>query len=191
MALLNFGLPGNLVTDDGTMRVSLMRSHNLGQYGFGGGYEPGMSSETGFELGKERTFHYALVPHTGDWRQGAIYREGMEFNHPFIVRKSTTHGGMLPKRWGLLEISHPNVVLTAFSPGRDRTTVLRVYEASGQETSGVKLRMRAKIGVAHEVNLLEDSGRRLNLRNGTVQFDLHRFEIKTIKLQLLPATKGL
>ena len=51
VALLNFGPPGHLLTD-GTLMLSLLRSHNLGAYGFGGGSEPGMSSETGFELGQ-------------------------------------------------------------------------------------------------------------------------------------------
>ena len=55
--LLNMGLPGNLVTD-GTMMVSLLRAHTLGAYGFGGGYEPGMSSDSGFQLGQERIMRY-------------------------------------------------------------------------------------------------------------------------------------
>ena len=42
----------------------------------------GVSSDTGLELGKRLTFHYALVPHSGDWRQAEIFREGIEFNHP-------------------------------------------------------------------------------------------------------------
>src|SRR5206468_7732335 len=67
VALLNAGLPGNLVTD-ATLMISLMRAHNLGGYGFGGGYEPGMSSETGFELGARRTFRYGLMPHAGGWQ---------------------------------------------------------------------------------------------------------------------------
>ena len=54
VALLNFGLPGNLISGD-TLLLSLMRSHNLGGYGYGGGYEPGMSSESGFQLGKPLT----------------------------------------------------------------------------------------------------------------------------------------
>ncbi len=66
LAVLNVGLPGNVVSDD-TMMVSLLRAHTLGAYGFGGGYEPGMSSDTGFQLGQERTMRYALVPHEGDW----------------------------------------------------------------------------------------------------------------------------
>jgi alpha-mannosidase len=189
VALLNFGLPGNLV-NEGVLMLSLMRAHNLGAYGFGGGYEPGMSSETGFELGQRRSFHYALVPHAGDWRQAAVYRAGLEFNHPLLVRKAAAHAGTLPNRWGLLEISAPNVVPTALKPGADQSTVLRVYEAAGQAAPGVKIRLHARIAAAHEANLLEDSGRKLKVQNDSLQFDLHPFEIKTIKIQLNGASKS-
>ena len=107
-----------------------------------------------------------------------------------IVRKSTPHAGRLPNRWGLLAISPANVALTAFKPGPNRSTVLRVYEAAGRATSAVKIRLQARIIAAYEANLLEDSGRKLKIQNDTVQFDLRPFEIKTIKLQLLPAKKG-
>jgi alpha-mannosidase len=189
LALLNVGLPGNLVAD-GTMMVSLMRSHNLGAYGYGGGYEPGMSSETGFELGHPLTFHYALAPHEGDWRHAAVFRQGMELVHPLMVRKSAPHPGRLPGRWGLLEISRANVVLTALKPGPGQTTVLRVYEAEGESSPGVTIRFKAGITDACEANLLEDSGRPLKIEKNTVRFDLHPFEIKTIKLRLLPEKKS-
>ena len=182
VALLNVGVPGNLVTD-GVLMLSLMRAHNLGAYGFGGGYEPGMSSETGFELGQRRFFQYALVPHEGDWRQAEVYRAGLELNHPLLVRKTTVHAGSLPNRWSLIGISAPNVVLTALKPGVEEFTVLRVYEASGQTTPGVRIRLHAPIASVHEANLLEDSGRKLRVQNNSVVFDLHPFEIKTIKLQ--------
>ena len=188
VALLNFGLPGNLVTA-GTLMVSLLRSHNLGAYGYGGGYEPGMSAETGFELGQQRSFHYAIVPHSGDWRQAEVYRSGLEFNHPLVVHKAALHAGTLPNRWGLLEISEPNVVLTAFKPGPSGTTVLRVYEAVGKATPGVKLKLNAKIVTAHEANLLEESGREVKFTKNTVGIDLHAFEIKTLKLQLRAQAK--
>ena len=183
VALLNLGLPGNLMSEN-TLMLSLLRSHNLGAYGFGGGYEPGMSSETGFEIGQLRTFDYALVPHRGDWQQGAPYRCALEFNHPFFVRKASPHPGPLASRWGMLELSALNVVLTAFKPGPGRSTVLRVYEASGKATPAVQLKLHAKIDSAHEVNLLEDQGSKIRVHNDTLHFDLHAFEIKSIKLQL-------
>ena len=188
VALLNFGLPGN-VLKDGTLMLSLLRSHNLGAYGYGGGYEPGMSAETGFELGQPRSFHYAIMPHAGDWRDAKVYRSGWEFNHPLVVHKAGFHAGALPNRWGLMEISAPNVVLTAFKPGRHGTTVLRIYEATGKATREVKVRLDAKIKAVHEANLLEDSGREVKVTKNTLDFDLHPFEIKTFELRLRTLAK--
>ena len=99
------------------------------------------------------------------------------------MRKTTVHAGSLPNRWGLIEISAPNVVLTALKPGVEESTVLRVYEASGQTTPVVRIRLHARIASAYEANLLEDSGRKLKVQNDSVVFDLHPFEIKTIRLQ--------
>jgi alpha-mannosidase len=183
LALLNIGLPGNVETD-GTLMLSLLRSHTLGAYGFGGGYEPGMSSDSGFELGKERTLQYALVPHSGDWRTSGIYREGLEFNNPLVCRKVRPHAGPLPNRWGLLEVSPPNVVVSALKPGRDGTTVLRVYEATGRPVAHVKIAFGTKLLSARECNLLEDPGQERKTERNFVEFDLPAFGIKTFALKL-------
>ena len=183
VALLNRGLPGNNVAD-GTLMLSLLRSTRIQSYGEGGGYERGMSSETGLELGQERTFHYALLPHAGSWRDAQVSRAGMEFNHPLFVRKATAHPGTLPKRWGLLEVSAANVVLSSFKPGQDGATILRIYEAHGTPAQGVTIKLHARILSACEANLMEDSGRRLKVVNDSIAFDLHPFEIKTLKLTL-------
>ena len=126
----------------------------------------------------------------GAWRDAEVYRAGMEFNHPLLARKVAPHPGLLPGRWGMLEVSHSNVVLTALKPGQVNATVLRVYEAAGQATSGVKIKLRARVAGANEANLLEDSGRRLKIQTDTVQFDLRPFEIKTLKLQLDRQKRG-
>jgi alpha-mannosidase len=186
VALLNRGLPGNNVIG-GTLALSLMRSARINAYGYGGGYGPGNSSDSGFEIGKELTFDYALVPHAGDWREAGVYRAGMEFNNPLLARKVSKHPGILPKRWGLLEVSHLNVVMTALKSGRDGSAVLRVYEASGRPTAGVKLKLNAKITSAEESNLIEAAGRQLSAQDDTLQFDLRAYEVKTFKLQLKPA----
>ena len=188
VALLNFGLPGNLVTD-GTLLLSLLRAHNLGAYGYGGGYEPGMSAETGFQLGQPRSFRYAIVPHSGDWREAKLYRAGLEFNQPLVVRKADLHAGTLPKRWALLELSAPNVVLSAFNPARGGGTALRVYEAEGKATPEVRMRLSASLEAAHEANLLEEEGRAVELTENTLAFELRPFEIKTFKLQLRTLAK--
>lgn len=135
LAVLNRGLPGNL-TVDGTMLLSLARSTRITQYPSHGGYEEGMSSDTGLSLGKEWVFDYALVPHRGDWRQAKIWRQGLEFNRPLMARKATPSAGPLPKRFAWLDVSHPNLVVSALKPGPEGSVIVRVYEAEGRGASG-------------------------------------------------------
>jgi alpha-mannosidase len=186
VAVLNRGMPGNLTTD-GTMMLSLARATAIVAYGFGGGYGPGMSSDSGFEFGKQLTFDYAVVPHAGDWREAGIYRAGLEFNNPLIVRKVLPHAGSLPKRWGLLEVSHPNVVLSTLKPGPGGAAILRIYEAAGTPSPQVKIGLKARLLSAEEVNLMEDPGQKLPVANDVVTVDLGPFQIKTLKLQFQPA----
>ncbi len=183
LALLNIGLPGNLVTD-GTMMVSLLRAHTLGAYGFGGGYEPGMSSDSGYQLGQERTMQYALVPHAGDWRDAGVFRDGLEINHPLICRSVAPHPGNLPGRWGMLDVFNPNVVVSSLKPTSDGEVALRVYEASGRPAPGVTIKLRANVRSARDANLLEDAGADVKTEGNSVQVDLTPFEIKTIRLRL-------
>jgi alpha-mannosidase len=185
LALLNRGIPGNNVAD-GTLMLSLMRSASISAYPFTGGYEPGVSSDLGLELGINRTFNYALLPHSGDWRVAEVYRAGLEFNNPLIVSKVAQHAGVLPKQWGLLEISQPSVAVTSLKPSRDGGVVLRVYEASGQQLPEVKIKMHAGVASAVEANLMEDPGQKLDVHDDTLKFALGPYEIKTLKLGLEP-----
>ena len=189
VALINRGLPGNNVAD-GTLMLSLMRSARISAYPFFGGYEPGVSSDLGLELGVKRTFDYALVPHEGDWRAAEIYRAGWEFNNPLAVRKVSSHAGSLPKRWGLLSVSKRDIVVSALKPGRGGSIVLRVYEAAGRPRSSIKIKLNAGISSAREVSLLEDGGAELEVVDDTLQFDLDPYQIKTFCLKLLPLNAG-
>ncbi len=141
LTLLNIGLPGNLVTG-GTMIISLLRAHTLGAYGFGGGYEPGMSSDSGFQLGRERTVRYALLPHAGDWREARVFRDGLEFNHPLVCRKVTSHEGSLPPRWGLLEVSNPHVVVSALEARAGRSRGLAILRGRWSTGPGSEDRLQ-------------------------------------------------
>jgi alpha-mannosidase len=133
------------------------------------------------------TLQYALMPHAGDWRDAGVSRAGWEINNPLIVRKVTGHAGGLPHRWGWLEVSAPNVNLSALKPGRDGGVILRVYETAGRASQGVRINVHADIVSAHEANLMEDEGRELRTEQNSFQFDLHPYEIKTFTLRLRPA----
>lgn len=185
LSLINQGLPGNNVTD-GKLMLSLMRSARLISYGFIGGYEPGVGSDTGLGLGKTFKLNYAVIPHTGDWRAGRPWRAGLEFNNPLIVRTIAPHPGDLPAKWGLVEVPGEDVVVSALKPSKGGGSVLRVYEAAGQPSPGIHANWNANIGDVHEVNLIEDSGRSVAAQRRSFQFDLKPYEIKTFRVRLEP-----
>jgi alpha-mannosidase len=182
LSLLNIGLPGSNVSD-GTVLLSLMRSTHINDYVLSLG-QPA-SSDLGLELGQERTFHYALVPHMGNWQDALSFRAGLEFNNPLLVRPLDQHRGKLPKKFGLIEVSSPNVVLSALKPAQDGVGVIaRVYEASGRAANDIKIHFVSGVQGASEVNLMEDSLRSIAVENNSIHFDLRPFEIKTFRLQL-------
>ena len=186
LALINQGLPGNNVAD-GQMLLSLMRSARLISYSFIGGYEPGVGSDTGLGIGRKYTLNYALVPHAGDWRSIAPWRHGLEFNNPLIARTAATHGGSLPVRWGLVEISNDEAVASALKPGKDGTVILRVYEPAGKPNRGLHADWHAHLSQVHEANLVEDTGQLIESKPDSFTFDLKPYEIKTFKLTVKQA----
>ena len=97
------------------------------------------------------------MPHLGNWQDALSFRSGLEFNNPLLVRPLDQHPGKLKKKFGLLEVSSPNVVLSAFKPAEDRAGVIaRVYEASGYPAKNVTIHFTGGVEGASEVNLMED-----------------------------------
>ena len=179
VALLNRGLPGNNVYE-GTLLLSLLRSTRIVSYGYGGGYGPGLSSDSGLELDNTLAFDYALVPHAGDWRDVAVYREADNFNHPLIARSAAPHTGALPARWGLLDISAGNIAVSSLKTGNGKL-ILRLYEAAGQAVDAC-VTFTVPVTSAEETNLLDDSGTALPVRHNALTLSFRPFEIKTIAL---------
>jgi len=178
MALLNVGMPGNLVSENGTLMLSLLRSQTLGDY------NEGHTSESGYELGIPRRFHYALVPHSGDWNKAIVYRDAQGLVCPMEVFKVEPHAGPLPKVWGMVKIDRATVMLSAVQPGPDNSMLIRVFEASGHQNPGVKITLPVRLRSAIETNLLGDAGAKLKVEGDAVLFDMLPFEIKTIKVKL-------
>jgi alpha-mannosidase len=187
VALINRGVPGNNVAD-GKLMLSLMRSTRLISYGYIGGFEPGVGSDTGLGIGKKYTLDYAVLPHRGNWQDAAPWRAGLELNNPLIAMPVAPHAGELPAKWSLLESSHSNVVVSALKPGRNGTGVLRVYEAAGKPVHNASVKLRVAISRLQEANLIEDTLRDLETRNDGFSFDLKPYEIRTFKFALKAQT---
>jgi alpha-mannosidase len=191
VALLNIGLPGSNVAD-GTLLLSLMRSARINAYSYSGGYEPGVSSDFGLELGQERIFHYALVPHAGTWQQAGVFRAGLEFNQPLIARPLSQHPGNLPDKFSFVEVTPANVVLSALVQAEDgEGMITRAYEAAGQPVSGARIHFTPEVLSATEVNLMEQPLAKAVVTGNSIVFDLHPFEIKTFRVNLRSPSHGL
>ena len=113
-----------------------------------------------------------------------VFRAGLEFNNPLIVRKTRVHAGAMPKRWSFLDVANPHVVVSALKPSRGGEVAVRVYEAAGQPARGVRMHFARRVAAARAANLIEDSGEQLPVRDNAVSFDLQPYEIKTFRVQL-------
>ena len=180
IGLINRGLPGNNVAD-GVMMLSLLRCVSLVEYENIGGYEEGVAVERSFEKNINHVFHYALLPHEGDWRKARVYRHGLAFNNPLLVRCPDAHAGELPACKSFLGISADNVVASMVK-NADEHLVMRVYEAEGRPSSDVKLRLDWHADRVHETNLIGDDAREVRVGKNGITFDIGAFEIKTFRI---------
>ena len=183
VGLLNRGLPGNNVVD-GVMMLSLLKCTAIKEgYAEVGGFKLETPTEGGYEIGKTHTFDYAIVPHTGDWREARLYRHGAQFNAPLIALTAAGHDGPLPPRMSFAEVSADNVVLSTLRSS-EGGTVVRVYEAQGRSTQGARLRLFRPIRRCCRTNLIETECQAVEIEDNRkgFRFDLNPFEIKTFRV---------
>ena len=139
-----------------------------------------MSSDSGYELGKELHFDYALVPHAGSWQEAGVYRDALEFNQPLLAHTADRHAGRLPQRWGLLQVAPQNVVVSALKNGPDGTAVLRIFETTGKDTQAT-IRFAAQLARCRGSQPPGRSGCQAAACRQRTAVEPAAFEIKTIK----------
>ncbi len=105
---------------------------------------------------------YALVPHAGNWREGAAVRRAAQLNQPLIPLAETFHPGPLPLAAEFVAAEPANIVVTAVKQAEDGDDMI--------------LRCSETAGVATAATL------RLAAWNRTVETTFSPFEIKTIRL---------
>ena len=113
-ALLNRGTPGCVVTTDGSLNISLMRSCS----GWPSGVwidEPKRTAPDGSSFSWQHwshTFEYALVSSGAgerDWRDAGFVAAGQAYNHPLLGCETGIHSGPLPAAASLfpIEVDRP------------------------------------------------------------------------------------
>jgi len=178
VALLNQGLPGNNA-DAGILMLSLLRAVR----------NPGMDSDGGFEKGVPHVFRYALLPHAGTYRQAHIYRAGLEFNHPFQVRKVVCRERTpdrserpLPLRHSFVRVRPENVLLSALKP-TEQGWVVRVYEAAGGRRTSAAVAFPRPLTRAEPLDLRERREKgRVFVEGNELRFHLKPFQVRTFRV---------
>ena len=183
LALLNRGIPGHSLVGS-VLTASLMKCSKLTSYPEHGGYTSASKSDTGFEIGVLHRFEQALVPHQGNWQATALYREGLAFNVPLMVRKSTSHSGRLPASGSFLAVEPDNLVLHAMVVEADHL-VLRLAEAEGLPVEAGEISSLWDLATVNGTDLLgRATGEPIAVEGKTFRFTTRPFEIKTFQLAL-------
>ena len=141
----------------GDLRISLLRSPK----------SPDPEADMG-----THAFAYALLPHTGGWRDGGVLREAMLFNAP--LRRA---GGVGDEPFATVD---GGLVLDTIKRAEgSEDVVLRLYEPYGGRGAA---RLRIAAARARRANLLEDDGDELAVEDGAIIVPFRPREVITVKV---------
>jgi alpha-mannosidase len=198
VALLNRGTPSSLVTPDGTLNISLMRSCSTWPCGVWiDGDRRTVPDGSSFAWQHwSHTFEYALAAGPGDWRGAGFSLAGLDYNHDLLACETSRHHGPLPATASLAATEPDTAVVSALKP---RGNPLYPAARPPRPQDGVVMRLRDVSGraapVSASVTLFtgvtaagragpceEDTGLALPLRGGAARAELPPAGTVTIAL---------
>lgn len=150
-----------------TLSMNLLRSTSF----------PGVDADHG-----KHEIKYALFPHSGDYVDSMVVREGYNFNVPLSLEKiKKSDKGFSEKSF--VSCSNPNVVIdTIKKADKDDSIIVRLYEC--HETTGyATLEFGFDIKEAKLVNLLEhDKDGEIKVKDNKVTVKVSPFKVVTLKI---------
>jgi len=156
-------------TKDNVIRLTLLRSPT----------EPDPHADEG-----HHRFTYALLPHTGDWRNGTV-QQAYELNLPLLARTTSCGPGICPHAFTLVSADVPNVVIETVKRAEDNSALtVRCYECYNARGM-VTLTFGAPITEAAECNLVECDDRPMAFEDDRLAFHMRPYEIRTFRIRLL------
>ncbi len=138
---------------------------------------------------------YSVYPHRGDWRDGKVELQALNFNSPLLTMQEAVHKspqeiwagkkGGLPDTWSFVTTNSDHVVLYAMKQMEgfyDTDPILRFFEYEGRQGE-VTIELPFPVR-ASETNLLEDTIGLIGV-GAKITFHVRPWEIKTIRLTRL------
>ncbi|UCC43787.1 MAG: chitobiase/beta-hexosaminidase C-terminal domain-containing protein [Candidatus Zixiibacteriota bacterium] len=129
---------------------------------------------------------FAVMGHTGDWRDGNVAWEAARLNHPLRVFQAEPHEGALGKRYSLVDVT-PNsaVMVNAVKLAEESDEiVLRVRELTGRSQNEVVIEFDRPVLTAREVSGAEDDMGPAQISNGRLIFSLTSYQPKAFAVTL-------
>ncbi|RGW12366.1 alpha-mannosidase [Enterococcus asini] len=170
LALLSPDKYGFMIEEQ-TLYLSLLRSTNY----------PAPDIDKG-----EHCFTYAILPHTGDFRQGNVYHEAYDLSNSMFSFGIEREPLFLDKQFSLPYFEDENVICETVKVSENgNSIILRCYESFGRTTKS-HLITNESVTKVNEVSILEenisdDNG--ISVGEGTY-FIFSPYEIKTIEIGL-------
>jgi len=202
VAVLNRGTPGCVVTPDGTLHMSLMRSCSAWPSGIwiDGDRRAAPDGSSFAWQHWSHTFEYALASGPGDWRTAGFNLIAEDYNHDLIAvtgGSGPQPGASQPPGAGL-SVDPATVTVSALKPrgnplaagrtraltdaaNQDATITVRLRETSGRPTTARVRLGPGEVSAAWLTDLLEESdGAPLPVENGTIFVDMPAFSTVTL-----------
>jgi alpha-mannosidase len=205
VALFNRGTPSGVVTPDGTLHMSLMRSCSAWPSGIWiDGERRTTPDGSAFSLQHwTHTFEYALASGAGDWRRADLNARAEDYTHELIAVAAAADAGVPPGAapdTSLLTVEPANVTLSALKPHGNPLASARPAGSGSsggeggfgvtvrlRETGGrparARLRLAGGVTSARLTDLLEETdGAPLPVTDGIVVVDIPPFGTATAVL---------
>ncbi len=181
LTIIHHGIPENMIRDGGIYLTLLRSVSMLSSNGKAG---PAVPVPEAREM-RKYTFHYALHPHDGDWRDAASYKHAREFNIELDAMQLPNNVKMPLKR-SFLKIEPENVILSALKRAEDGNgVILRFYETAGKKAN-TEITLFKEPKEVKVVNLLEEEDEELakevKQEGKGITLTVDPFEIVTLKL---------
>lgn len=137
----------------------------------------------------KQVFHYALIPHRGNWREDRIVQRSAAFHRPLraVPRIRWSRDGDLPETQSFLKITPDHVLLSAWYEDQGKI-LLRIYESAGQDapvTVTVPFPLRSAVETDLSGEPMADP-KPVRIRGNTLSCTIRRWEILTLRIDPAP-----
>jgi len=175
IAFFSRGVPINEVFA-GHVYCTLLRSVSvLSSDGMSG---PLIPTPEAMELG-EHEYTYAVYIHEGDWKKANVHLHGHSFNHRLIALQTTEAANTESSAF---KLEPDNLIVSALKQAENgKDIILRFFETCGESCHAV-LHLPPEIKSVESVDLIENDGKKISIKNQQIKLDVSPFEIVTLRL---------